>query len=64
MEDTPHGLFKMKGGLTDRAGSAAKKDSTTAITPEGATNINDFNEYNCLGASSAKDGNETTFDRQ
>ena len=62
MEDSPTGLFKMKGGLTERTGSAIKKDSSSAITPEGAANINDFNEYNCVGASSAKDGNET-FDR-
>lgn len=62
MEDTPQGLFKMKG-FTDRTASGAKKDSTTAITPEGAANL-DFNEYNCVGASSAKDGNESTFDRQ
>ena len=50
-------------GFTDRTASGAKKDSTTAITPEGAANL-DFNEYNCVGASSAKDGNESTFDRQ
>ena len=53
----------MKGSLTERTGSAVKKDSSSAITPEGAANVNDFNEYNCVGASSAKDGGNETFDR-
>jgi len=40
MEETKQGLFKVKN-LTERTGSAAKKDSVSAITPEGgATNQN------------------------
>lgn len=74
MEETPQGLFKMKS-MAERTGSAAKLDSVTAITPEGGASnakpnpnllhVNNFNEYNCVGASSAKDANnESTMDRQ
>ena len=61
MEEAPQGLFKVKN-LADPSGSGAKKDSL--MLPEGAVNANDFNEYNCVGQSSAKDGNESITDRQ
>ena len=57
--DTPQGLFKVN--MNDKTSTTKKGSGVITPADNSARESNDFNEYNCLGASSSKGAdNEST----